>query len=314
MHYYDESEKWEIEDCLKEGKPISLPASGPITKGPVLCLDIDGVVSPCAQDFRFNINAYPEGFIDVEGMPGGPVQVHPALPRWLAALEEHFTTCLWVTTWRYRARWLMDALELAGPAEWPYILPVDTPHFPGDHIDFYKLEAARAWVDPAVPVAVVDDHLGGSDRFAHKEDVDAFLTRPGPALLLAPDEHIGLTDNIVDELCRFARDPAADEFTGRTDVTAHDDDWSIQWPWKVSDSKYGGRANPVRVKLYRNPGWKTEREAAQRWRRAYLNECWWREQAEEKLKKYEDEYPKQDTWNRRLSGLIVRWMRCPRAM
>ena len=150
MHYHDEYEKRRIEGLLQEGKAISLPAGGPITKGPVLCLDIDGVVSPCAQDRRFNINAYPEGFINVEGAISYPVQVHPALPRWLAALEEHFTTCLWVTTWRYRSRWLMDALELAGPAGWPYILPIDTPHFPGDHIDFYKLEARHApgWTRP----------------------------------------------------------------------------------------------------------------------------------------------------------------------
>ena len=299
MHYYDKYDKWDIEDYLKQGKAVSLPAGGPITKGPVLCLDIDGVVSPLAQDPRFHFRAYPEGFINVEGMPGGPSTVHPALPRWLAALEERFTTCLWVTTWRYRARWLMDALELAGPAGWPYILPIDTPHFPGDHIDFYKLEAARAWVDPAVPVAIVDDHLGGSDswggRNARKEDVDAFLTRPGPALLLAPDEHIGLTDNIVDELCRFARDPNADEFTGRTDVTVHDDDRRIQWPWKVSDSEYGGITNPVTVEHGMNPEWKTERKAAQKWRRAYLDECRRRERAEEKLETYEDGSPKQET-------------------
>ena len=296
MYYADEYEKRDIERFLEQGEAVSLPAGGPITKGPVLCLDIDGVVSPCAQDRRFNINAYPEGFINVEGAISYPVQVHPALPRWLAALEEHFTTCLWVTTWRYRARWLMDALELAGPAGWPYILPIDTPHFPGDHIDFYKLEAARAWVDPAVPVAVVDDHLGGLDSWdrgcASKEDVDAFLTRPGPALLLAPDEHIGLTDNIVDELCRFARDPNADEFAGRTGVACRDSDRRIQWPWEVSDSKYGGITNPVTVEHCRNPEWETEREAAQKWRRAYLDECQEREWAEKKLKTYEEEAKK----------------------
>ena len=89
--------------------------------------------------------------------------------------------------------------------------------------------------------------------------------------------------------------PGADEFAGRTDVTVHDDDWRIQWPWEVSDSKYGGITNPVTVEHGMNPEWKTERKAAQKWRRAYLDECRRRERAEEKLKTYEAGSPKQET-------------------
>ena len=265
----------------EDGTALSEPPDGPITTGPVLALDIDGVVSPCAQDGRYNISAYPEGFINIPRMPGGYVQVHPSLPDWLAALEEAFTACVWVSTWAWRSRWLPDALGLPGPARWPYIHPMKMtpPHFTGEPFDFYKLEAARGWIDPTVPLALVDDHLGGEDcEYKHKEEIALFQARPGPTLLVAPDTHIGLTGDIVETLCRFADAPTAPAFAQQDGVLEVDQDWSLEWPWEVKAGGY--HDNPVRVHSDAAKGWGEERKWAQHWREKYLRERKKRERLE----------------------------------
>ena len=66
-----------------EERPDSQVPPGLITKGPVLCVDIDGVLSPVGHDLRYHIEYPPLGFVDV----GRNSQIHPALPGWVRALE-----------------------------------------------------------------------------------------------------------------------------------------------------------------------------------------------------------------------------------
>ena len=79
-----------------------LPA-GPLSGGPALCLDIDGVLSPVGQNHRYDGGAPTPGFVPVPRV-GYPVHIHPALPAWMDALEQAFTHCVWVSTWRERCR------------------------------------------------------------------------------------------------------------------------------------------------------------------------------------------------------------------
>lgn len=45
-----------------DGKEADLSA-GPLSGGPVLCMDIDGVASPLGQDNRYDLDALPPGFV-----------------------------------------------------------------------------------------------------------------------------------------------------------------------------------------------------------------------------------------------------------
>ena len=247
-----------------------LPA-GPLSGGPVLCLDIDGVASPLGQDNRYDLHAPTPGFVPlpvsddtvtgVQGV-GCTVQVHPALTTWARELEQAFAHCVWVSTWRERCRWFADSAGLTGAAEWPYLMPVDDPPVPGEPLPAYKLEAVRAWVAPETPVAIVDDHLVKQNWCSYeewtemKESTARFVQRPGPALLIGPDVHIGLTRPIVDLLCRFAQDPHDPAFGLRCAVHTDSYHW-VQWPWPLPP----GQEQPVLIRPDDEKAWNEAREA-----------------------------------------------------
>ena len=92
---------------MTDVKDSALP-TGPLSGGPVLCLDIDGVLSPLGQDNRYDLHAPTPGFIPVVGA-GNTMQVHPALPGWIDELAQAFAHCVWVSTWRERCRRLPSA-------------------------------------------------------------------------------------------------------------------------------------------------------------------------------------------------------------
>ena len=76
-------------------------------------------------------------------------------------------------------------------------------------------------------------------------------------------------------------------------ASCRDSDRRIQWPWEVSDSKYGGRHQSCHGRALQKPRMANRaRRAAQKWRRAYLDECQEREWAEKKLKTYEEDAKK----------------------
>ena len=84
------------------------------------------------------------------------------------------------------------------------------------------------------PVAIVDDFMApqtGRDAEADyiKQDIIRFAQRPGPTLLLAPAQEIGLTISLVDLLCQFARNPQDPVFATREVHRCHPD-VRIRWP------------------------------------------------------------------------------------
>ena len=101
-------------------------------------------------------------------------------------------------------------------------------------LTWHKLDGVRCWVDPQAPVAIVDDSMApqtGHDPVEDYilQDIIRFAGRPGPALLLAPTQEIGLTRPIVELLCRFARTPDDPLFATR-DVHRFYPDWRMRWP------------------------------------------------------------------------------------
>ena len=237
-----------------------LPA-GPLSGGPVLCLDIDGVSSPLGQDNRYDLHAPTPGFVSAPGH-GNVIQVHPALPTWIAELEQAFAHCVWVSTWRERCGRFAGRAGLDSALDWPYLMPVDDPPVPGTPYPAYKLEAVRAWVTPETPVAIVDDHLVYQDRSAYEQWIEMqdstalFVQRTGPVLLIGPDKHIGLTRPIVDMLCRFARDPHDPAFGLRCTLQPDSYQW-VQWPWPLPP----GQECPVLVRPGDEDAWNKKREA-----------------------------------------------------
>ena len=247
-----------------------LPA-GPLSGEPVLCLDIDGVSSPLGQDNRYDLHAPTPGFVHLpvsddaeKGVlgVGCTMQAHPSLPTWIGELEQAFAHCVWVSSWRDRSFWFASGAGLGGALDWPYLMPADDPPVPGDTLTAYKLEAVRAWVTPETPVAIVDDHLVDQDRSAYEQWIEMqdstalFVQRPGPVLLIGPDQHIGLTRPIVDMLCRFARDPHDPAFGLRCTLQPDKYQW-VQWPWPLPP----GQECPVLVRPGDEDAWNKKREA-----------------------------------------------------
>ena len=264
-----------------------LPA-GPLSGGPVLCLDIDGVTSPLGQDNRYDLHAPTPGFVHlpvssnsekgVQGV-GCTMQVHPSLPIWIGELEQAFAHCAWVSSWREKSVWFAASAGLDGAVDWPYIKPVAGPSVPGDKLPAYKLEAVRAWVTPETPVAIVDDHLVDQDPHAYEQwdeiqdSTALFLQRPGPVLLIGPDRQIGLTRPIVDLLCRFAQNPHDPDFGLRCALSPDSDRW-VQWPWPLPP----GQEQPVLIRPDDKDAWNEARKALREQARVKEEERYMREE------------------------------------
>ena len=254
----------------------SLLPSAALQGGPVLALDIDGVCSPVGEQVdRYDIDAPTPGFVDVTRQLASVVQVHPALPDWITTLDQAFAQCAWVSTWRRRCRYFAEAAGLDQACEWPCLMPVDDPPVPGAPLPFYKLEAARGWVSPETPVAIVDDHLCPDEHFDSyelREETEVstalFVQRPGPTLLIAPDPHVGLTRPIVDLLCRFAQAPYDAAFGLRCTLSP-DRHWWVQWPWPLPP----GQEAPALICPDDKDAWRAQRAIlrseleAKRWER-----------------------------------------------
>ena len=241
-------------------KRSELP-TGPLSGGPVLCLNIDGVLSPLGQDNRYDQDAPTPGFVPVPGV-GDSMRVHPTLPVWIAELEHAFAHCAWVSTWRERCGRFAERAGLQGAADWPYLMPVDEPPVPGPSLSSHKLEAVRAWVTPETPVAIVDDQLVEQVDYEDEDiqtlgSIALFVERLGPVLLIGPDRQIGLTRPIVDLLCRFTRDPHDTAFNLRCALKP-DSDWWVQWPWPLHPEQ----ERPVLIRPDDEHAWAKQRVVA----------------------------------------------------
>ena len=247
----------------------SQPLANRAERYPLLCLDIDGVCSPIAQNPRFHCHGPPPGFVDC----GGSAQVHPALPAWVDELERAFRGVCWISTWRENCAEFAQSTNLKSAVYWPYIDMTSVVAKTGIG---EKLNALAELTDPRAAVAVVDDHLtgqfccdgsyippsserGGEEPWGFraqdaKREIETFLGRPGPTLLVGPASEIGLTRGLVDLLCRFANDPLAAEFAERR-VREADTDWWIQWPAPLDPVV----EDPVRIAPGDERAWLDER-------------------------------------------------------
>lgn len=241
--------------------PDSPIQSDVLTKGSVLCLDIDGVCSPLGQNPRFNIFGPHPGFV---APPQRDVPFHPALPNWLVELDRAFTHVAWISSWNRRCGWFASRTGADCAVGWPYLPPPEPAN--RDKSRWGKLEAVRHWIAPDQPVAFVDDDLvqsaewGGYDRTVNPP-IEHAQKRPGPLLLLAPSREIGLSREAVDLLREFARDPNARQFEDRA-VRAMHSDWWTQWPWPLADHE-----NPVAIEVEDERAWREERVKMQAARR-----------------------------------------------
>ena len=225
-------------------KARTQPVQGQFAQGPVLCMDIDGAAAPTGSNSRFDVFNRPQGFITFE-VGDFPLAAHPALPGWFAELENAYTHCAWVSDWGEECIRFAQGAGLDRAARWPHLagspdMPVPT------RLTWHKLDGVRCCVNPEVPVAIVDDSMApqtGHDPVEDyiRQDIIRFAGRPGPTLLLAPAQEIGLTRPIVDLLCRFARNPDDPLFATR-DVHRLYPDWRMRWP----DPLPPEREQPVR--------------------------------------------------------------------
>lgn len=157
---------------------------------PVLFLDVDGVISL----FGFQRSGPPPGtFHSIDGI------LHcigsEAAAR-LARLDTAFEL-VWATGWEEKANeYLVHILEL------PHDLPVLTfdgravfgsSHWKLEAIDDYARGRAAAWID--------DNLDERAEKWAHK--------RHAPTLLVRTESALGITDEHVDQLLRWADEVSA---------------------------------------------------------------------------------------------------------
>ena len=205
---------------------LSTLPPAPLGGGPVLCMNIGGTVLTgkhwgCPRGFaRFVFNHQ-------------YLSVHPKLPDWFEELDDAYLHCAWISSLDRRCAALAHSAGLTRAAAWPYLV-ASSPYPP---TLWYRLFDVMAQVDSNAPVAVVDVNMAPwvfPDRCVPvdepvRETIPLFLKRPGPTLLVAPALHIGLSQRIVDLLCRFAHDPVAPEFDVRGVHRMHHDP-AQRWP------------------------------------------------------------------------------------
>ncbi len=175
-----------------------------IGQGPVLSLDIDGVLAPVRQG-RSPFPTTPPGFVC--GAIGA--EVHQAMNDWLCRLAEVFPTIVWNSSWGGKARQFAQSTGLTVAVDWPSIYgeliwgnePKEFLDPPNDQ----KLHLLMTMIDPHVPLAVLDDqHVG--NRFNDSAG-ECLLSRPGPTLVVAPNSQVGIGASLVDKLVEWAREP-----------------------------------------------------------------------------------------------------------
>jgi hypothetical protein len=155
---------------------------------PLLLVDVDGVISL----FGFDPSAAPPGrFVLVDGIPH---LISATAGDHLRALAAEFELA-WCTGWEEKAdEHLRHALGLR----------VSCPHLSFDGSEpsrhaHWKLDAIDRYAGPERPLAWIDD--------AHDEACMSWAeARSGPTLLVTTEPAVGITDEHVADLLRWARD------------------------------------------------------------------------------------------------------------
>ena len=172
---------------------------GIIRQGPVLSLDIDGVLAPVARGGGSPFPETPPGFVC--GTHGA--EAHHRMNGWLQRLAAVFPTVLWNSSWDVNALGFAETTGLDCAFGWPSIF-IFGPHPVRDFIDppgYAKIYGLATQVDPSLPLAVLDDQHAG-DLAA-----ECLLARPGPTLVVAPNSLTGIGGALVERLEAWGRNP-----------------------------------------------------------------------------------------------------------
>lgn len=155
---------------------------------PILFVDVDGVLS--VFGFPAAPADAPGPFHSVDGIPHCiPGAGGPRLDR----LAETFEL-VWATGWEERANEYLPHILGLATRELPVLRFDGRPRAGGDH---WKIAAIDAYAGPARPAAWVDDDLD--------ERCETWAAaRCGPTLLMRTEPALGLTDDHVTELERWA--------------------------------------------------------------------------------------------------------------
>ncbi len=156
---------------------------------PLLLVDVDGVISL----FGFDHSRPPAGRFEI--VDGIAHFLSASAGEHLRELSAEFEL-VWCTGWEEKANeYLPRAVGL--PAELPHL---EFERNPGRANGHWKLAAIDAYAGADRPVAWIDD--------AHDDRCSAWAAaRSGPTLLVGTKPSIGLTDEHVAELIRWAESP-----------------------------------------------------------------------------------------------------------
>ena len=182
----------------------------PLTRGPVLALDLDGVCVPDSGDdlerrSRFSRKRPPPGWIG-----RGQDSCHGKFPAWLDELAEVYAHVCWISTGMANGCYnFAKNIGYKRGCGWYYIGVSHNEEY--DHISESKIAGVLDHVAPNVPLAVVDDWM-----FSFGEtSLNALFARPAPTFALATDPTIGFGRTLVDHLIDFARHPDKPMFNHR---------------------------------------------------------------------------------------------------
>ncbi len=174
-----------------------------IRHGPVLSLDIDGVLAP-VWGVRSPFPETPPGFV----RGAQDAEAHQAMNGWLERLSSVFPTIVWNSSWGHMARGFAESTGLDCAIGWPSIYLSAWNLQQGDILEpphHHKIYGLMTKVDPNVPLAVLDDdHIGGR---LHTQVGECLLSRPGPTLIVAPNPLTGIGTALVEKLEAWAREP-----------------------------------------------------------------------------------------------------------
>jgi hypothetical protein len=150
---------------------------------PILFVDVDGVLS------LFGFGAAPGPMYLIDGVPHC---IPEAAGQRLARLARSFEL-VWATGWEERANeYLPHLLKLPFP-ELPYLnfdgrAQFGTAHWKLDEIDRYAADRPAAWIDDSID----------------EQCLEWARRREAPTLIVHTDSAVGITDEHVEELERFA--------------------------------------------------------------------------------------------------------------
>lgn len=183
---------------MRSERSDNSPSESQNGRRPLLFCDVDGVISLFGFREPYGLGS---GNAPFTGRPEGEFHSVNGIIHYISAsagghlreLSERFEL-IWASGWEETANdYLPHILEL--PSALPYLSFDGRVAIGGAH---WKIDAIDQYAGPHRPLAWIDDNLDDSCHAWAKQ-------RPGPALLIETERHVGMHDDHVEELLTFAR-------------------------------------------------------------------------------------------------------------